>query len=764
MKMKHNIILMGMLAVATLLAGCQQDTAEESVAVEANMVKLRISTNAVPEIVEEDGMRTFLVDNKKIHWAKGEQITIGTDGLGPNWHKPLTNVSEDGLNATFEGEVDARFLTATTPTLCVYPFAAGHNENRGAITGVEVPVSQPLVVNGFANGSVPSVGALVLSEPAPVCFRVISAIIRMRLTGDTRISAVTLRGPEGSSLSGSFNVDMETGADARPEISNLSNSERQVMLSSVEPVVLDGEKHTYIYVSVLPTSLWSTDSREYEIDFTNEMGRTITRKVTFDKELESGKISTMDVIDLKADEFNYPMDFENAVNLSANGTANTYYVAASDTYCFDATVKGHGVEQNVANAPVYTAADLKIEPKNAVVLWYACEQTTNTPWANVEPVVLQSVLLKDGKVYFETPDTFVSGNVVIAVIDKVMGAGQITVDDKRCISNTNILWSWNIVCAEGYDPNANTIKAGEYEVMNRDLGATVDWSKGVGSDGKILPYVLPSAGGNIYQWGRKDPRPHIPDYASNTLKYINNTCYIPAYTPVTALRLSNGLVFLGGDNTEKYVTANYSEIDGDSSLHGFATRNPHLWIDGSGSNGHWLGNKYVNPWGSTVNGEIGVKTIDDPCPAGWKVASKNVWKTLLGLGDKADADLLDKRVTLGSDFSVSQTDRGLQMGENVFFPFNGGLRSQNGDCNGYIGSCDVECFATYALANPSGHYEYMAIVDLTSTVINWCDANKNPDGVRTVDAYFGKGGNGLTNYRQGTTNSRGAAVRCVKVK
>ena len=95
-------------------------------------------------------------------------------------------------------------------------------------------------------------------------------------------------------------------------------------------------------------------------------------------------------------------------------------------------------------------------------------------------MVLNSVKLKkDGYIHFDTPETFVNGNVVIVAIDKELNYDQIEADADNRILNAEVLWSWNIVFSEGYDPDAaeNCIVKGGYTFMGRNLGAVIDWSQ-----------------------------------------------------------------------------------------------------------------------------------------------------------------------------------------------------------------------------------------------------------------------------------------------
>lgn len=126
-------------------------------------------------------------------------------------------------------------------------------------------------------------------------------------------------------------------------------------------------------------------------------------------------------------------------------------------------------------------------------------------------MVLSSVKFKkDGYIYFDTPETFVNGNVVIVAIDKELGYDQIEADADKRITNAEVLWSWNIVFSEGYDPDAaeNWIVKGGYTWMNRDLGALIDPEQAY-IGGQLNNVALASTTGNCYQWGTQRPVPWL---------------------------------------------------------------------------------------------------------------------------------------------------------------------------------------------------------------------------------------------------------------
>lgn len=283
-------------------------------------------------------------------------------------------------------------------------------------------------------------------------------------------------------------------------------------------------------------------------------------------------------------------------------------------------------------------------------------------------VVLSSVKFKkDGYIYFDTPETFVNGNVVIVAIDKELGYDQIEADADKRITNAEVLWSWNIVFSEGYDPDAaeNWIVKGGYTWMNRDLGALIDPEQAY-IGGQLNNVALASTTGNCYQWGRKDPFPGLPDYTSVQVSYMTGLWFAPAYTPIPAL--DRGTFEAWGREAHHQIIGNTKAtvaIDINTALGtGYVSQdafdlgraNPHLWLY---KNENYLTDKAgLAAWGNPSKDAHGVKTIYDPCPPGWKVMSSQAW---IALTDNETPDAV-----------VATTMRGILLDNKWYFPLTGG--------------------------------------------------------------------------------------------
>lgn len=345
-------------------------------------------------------------------------------------------------------------------------------------------------------------------------------------------------------------------------------------------------------------------------------------------------------------------------DLSANGTANCYLVTSPGFYKFKADVKGNGVVPSQLES---VTGETSIAPKSALVLWYNTLQKSNN-WVDESPVYLSSVSLdSDGYIRFYTPDLFVPGNVVIAAFaEEGVTYENITVDENKCINNATLLWSWNIWAAEGYDPESTSINADGNVFMDRNLGAVIS---GLGATGSYEPA---GAVGNYYQWGRKDPFPTISDYTNSQPCQNSNFMFgTPTYTPVKSLQINgqsatgtlDGQMFgyrtktgggLDSGNTWNLIARN--DISSDKTTKNgvyvsYAVEHPYKYIINNGGSfggyNTWINGddaSYKSFWGDAEH----QKTLYDPCPAGWRVSSKDEAEKFLAVA--VNATMTDNKV------------------------------------------------------------------------------------------------------------------------
>jgi len=290
---------------------------------------------------------------------------------------------------------------------------------------------------------------------------------------------------------------------------------------------------------------------------------------------------------------NYEVDASTgALNLSNNGTANSYIARPNGIYKFNATVMGNGVTTAASTisgqeAPAIVPSTLA--PTAALVVW----ETGNTSGSVIES---GSLSLANGYVTFRTTSTSTPGNAVIAVTD-----------------GTNILWSWHI-WKVNYNPNVeydtySRYPAGSstFKMMKYNLGATEisNWSSTATNAGDM---------GLYYQWGRKDPFVGVSGWSNGTRIPVT---YTSGYDYGTTANATAG-------------------ADASASL-AYAVKNPTKFILNASTTNDWLNataytaqrdNLWGNPNATATqpNPERGNKSIYDPCPPGWRVPSQESYR------------------------------------------------------------------------------------------------------------------------------------------
>ena len=435
-------------------------------------------------------------------------------------------------------------------------------------------------------------------------------------------------------------------------------------------------------------------------------------------------------------------------DLSANGTANCYLVTSPGFYKFKADVKGNGAVPSQLES---VAGETAIAPKSALVLWYNTLQKSNN-WVDESPVYLSSVSLdSDGYIKFYTPDVFVPGNVVIAAFaEEGVTYENITVDENKCINNATLLWSWNIWAADGYNPEVATITAGGKQFMNRLLGATIS---GMGTTGDYIPI---GAVGNYYQWGRKDPFPAFSDYTVTIpTQYTNILFGTPTYTPIKALKIDgqsskmnlDGQMFgyrtkesgsLDSDNAWNLMKRD--DISSDKSTKNkvyveYATAHPYKCITNNGNTfGGWRtwlngdDQSYKSLWGESDL----KKTLFDPCPAGWRVPSK---------------DEATEFVNLAKAGNLASNLHGMEYQGN-YFPITSSRNSAHFGTS-YVLSVGVPVGSVFWTSDITGSYSYVYAAVLNAPA-NFSDKYKKGEAVE------------LESKVEAQNNANGNCVRCVK--
>ena len=200
------------------------------------------------------------------------------------------------------------------------------------------------------------------------------------------------------------------------------------------------------------------------------------------------------------------------------------------------------------------------------------------------------------------------------------GSGVIAAYD----SSDNILWSWHVWVTD-YHPDATgnvdvqepltkrKLKftygnhSDQRPMMDRNLGAMAGYTGVPPSDVEKF-----KTHGFQYQWGRKDPYPS--SYSNKPIKTVN----LPAKITEPIV----GIMSLYGSDGVKFLPFDPS-YNGRAGYQ-MAYRNPLTAYKPSGSQ-YW----FTDDVTSSISGAWAtVKTVHDPCPAGWRVAKAEEYYSL----------------------------------------------------------------------------------------------------------------------------------------
>ena len=250
-------------------------------------------------------------------------------------------------------------------------------------------------------------------------------------------------------------------------------------------------------------------------------------------------------------------------------------------------VQGYANTYQLAAVGKYKFAAVKGNDKSAKLDAVEAELTWET-WCNNEPVtpnsLVKAVTVEDGYVVVETADEYHAGNALVSVKD----------------ASGTIVWSWMLWFVEG---TIGTIDVDGYVVMDRNLGAlSTDPTK------PGLNYGL------LWQWGRSVPVMGFDGGrdSENPKAMTTAPVYESEYVSYEDLGLEKG----AGIEVE-YVIANPTKF--------FYSGN-RQWAP----NPHDEAAQYL--WNT-------VKTIYDPCPAGYQVISTDTASAIFsGIDESVEND------------------------------------------------------------------------------------------------------------------------------
>ena len=446
-----------------------------------------VSERTICAIMESDQTRTSVSDGGRFAWSTGDKVWIKT-----------TNGSVAGTLSSGAGTAYATFTTGAfigeLEDGAVYPYNSGHSVS-GTQLSVVLPSSYDLGSN-LANTNAVMYGVNV---DGTIRFNHLAGVMRFKfknVPAGTDKFQITL----DKKISGTFTADLTADLPVIETKVTCNASEKTVTLN-FDPLTSVSDICLYVPLPVgtyttLGLDLWVGNKSVWS--YTNTVTNTISRKT----------LKLMPVVNMGE---SVGGEIEGGiVDLSENGTANSYIVSAAGTYKFTPT-KGNSSESVGSIA-------------SAEVLW----ETFGTDVTPNEGDLVKNVKYENGVISFETPSAYKEGNAVIAAKD----------------ANGTILWSWHIWLTDQpqgqeYFNNAGTM-------MDRNLGATSATPGDVG------------ALGLLYQWGRKDPFLGSSSIHYDSMVEAKSTITWPS---AVSSNSSNGTIAYATANPTTFIGYNSSNYD-----------------------------------------------------------------------------------------------------------------------------------------------------------------------------------------------------------
>ena len=494
-------------------------------------------------VIESDSLDTKTVldgelgdERRKVLWTPEDEIGLYAKGSQTNSLTKFVNQEiENTKKAKFDGEIEF-----SEEYYAIYPYSGSnilwYNESEATGTHYsilfDIPNIQKYQNGSFAPNTSPMVAKARYGET--LNFQNLCGLLALRLTGEEKVSSITFSGKDATGntmyVSGAFHVVMDyegvptiiPGPEGPTGQALMQSTYKSIKLVCDESVQLNESEPTTFYMVMPPATFQS-----FIVTITTEDGRVMLKEGT--KPLTIKRSDVQPTAGLQYVE-------TTNVDLSLDGTANCYIVTEPGYYSIDADVIGNGDFGIIKGANFHTD-DSRITPASAELLW---EDHSGS---------VLGVTYENGVIKFMT--TGVEGNAVIAAKD----------------ADGTILWSWHIWCTDQPQVQTYMNSTGNYDVLDRNLGATRA-DRGEGEQWK-------EAVGLVYQWGRKDPF---------NQQFVGYTTHYDRASVEDAIMNPN--IYYGRD---------YSS-----------------WLNCDMNPNYWTPSQ---------------KTIYDPCPAGYLVAYNDVWRS-----------------------------------------------------------------------------------------------------------------------------------------
>lgn len=707
--MKINQLLGAALLV--LAASCNHEDSLTSPLMREVTIVAESSRMNTRTAIDENGTDR----NLHVLWVPGDKLGVFGSATA---NTPFTSTNTTAQEvAEFAGSMSGN----DAPLYAYYPYAEGVTDARA----VPVTIASEQTYNDAS--SIAPNDIKVASAPAQANgkwsfrFRPVAAMLRFAIdfsgmeahgvASTEKLLSVSLE-PDADTKSGEpwtgrFTIDA-TQTDSRlTPVTDEAESRLTLRFNGEEGVTMSGEIEAYAALAPV-----LKQGEVIQISLLTDK-HLIKAKVTMQRDIEPAKCydfplhpaAATDENGLTVESTEEPVEPDLPDDIEE--TANCYMITATGAHSFSGTVMGNGDKGIIAGAGFHTAS-ASIAPKSAKLLWQ-----------DVEGFLAEEVTLDaEGRVHYTALKN--TGNAVIAVYS-----------GENCTGN--ILWSrhiWGVGDTLPADEEYTNRAGAKFTVMDRTLGA----------------HAIDSYYATLYQWGRKDPMPNSTTY------YVDGTATdIEESYPV--LNNDNASILTGIQHPGELINR-----PSNNNSDWLPAVNKYLWGDDKTLNStNYPGYKYANKWldGVTADEQKGwshPKTIYDPSPAGYRVASKFTWTGFVNGNNGTNSTGSDEL----SYVNYTKYESGYYFKKNAddtagsYYPMTGSRGAATGSLwvGGNAPYSTLNYTATYWSASPGKTSQQAHSMQLTPYA---------PD-------LQGKGGQNSVNTIIGNYNANAFAIRCAREK
>ena len=599
-----------------------------------------------------------------------------------------------------------------------YPYDKTLTYVMGTIYGLNVSASQVqtlpnVAAECFSLGT--AKGTPKVDETFKFVMNPITALAQVKISStefaNYGVKKVTIWNNDDVVLSGGFNVNVNDMT-----FQNLPNATpNKAAVTVTAPALFSAVKTQNIYVNLLPSDLTGKDMWLL-VELEGSEGNVVLPIKKEGVKFEAGKTTIIDLSNLSladnaAGEWYVPSEKRLLGGLGyAYGEASTYLIQ-----CKNGQTYTGGTYTPNADIPNEVKIDIRprgnfaevVDPKGATFAWFrrgvaVDGNGTGAVWGSASRVATLANPTTDGAFTFEY-----DGNYTVTVKNNGAYAGAPIL---LMIKDGKVLWAWyfwNIsadgTTLEGVDVGNGTKLANM--LIGQNTTQFTDWGSNL-QDGQANKYAPGFAFVAYYQWGR-----YVP--ATTWTHWWSIDDHLTPEAPAEGGTKANGnvsVIRVANPVSLKFAMEHPVGVITPSNLDGPVINGTKYSTEFT----NWMSDTYGDLWGNCGKSDkrvdyVGVKSVYDPCPKGWRVADAGTFDYMIQNGSFVVCNNADTKYKAAPGMVYNNTLHLLAAGY-VKGQFTGAFRMASeggGDTHSNTSGCTLANNWSNFVPGPTGGQPYV---------------------------------------------------------